>query len=455
MIKHVLLLSHPFPPMPEYYNIHLTCLLMVLSSFLRVNAFPFSKLLNTSLVGNRAAVQGKTQMQMKMQQRGLASNTNFAEGLFKSRHPAAYATRSLNHQSKSRRFSSSKILGSLSGGEQNSSKKPKTAVFMSSAAAAATAATVLLNNTDETSCENSTNFPEEALKQDTYGGMTIKLNELTKEGEDFDADSFARTLENSLRRWKAEGKRGIWIHIPTTCSDVVPLCTKLGFEFQHAKNGLLVMTHWLPENSHSRLPNGPTHQIGVGAIILHPDTHKMLVVQEKTGPAAGMKLWKMPTGLTDPGEDIVEAAIREAKEETGLDVEFDRIICIRQAHGGILNQSDMFFVCLLRLSPAYKEGLEKGVEVQLVPQEEEIADIKWMTMEDYAAQDLWQGSPLYQELNSSMMHVAYSAMRENDSESNGATDGSKANEGEQCGLIAKTLPLGWRPGLQTIYLSKL
>ena len=165
--------------------------------------------------------------------------------------------------------------------------------------------------------------------------------------------------------------------------------------------------------------------------------------------------WTITRTHSDPGEDIVEAAIREAKEETGLDVEFDRIICIRQVHGGILNQSDMFFVCLLHLSPAYKEGLAKGGEVQLVPQEEEIADIKWMTMEDYAAQDLWQGSPLYQEMNNSMMRVAYSAMRENDSDSNGATDGSKTDEGEQCGLIAKTLPLGWRPGSQTIYLSKL
>ena len=34
----------------------------------------------------------------------------------------------------------------------------------------------------------------------------------------------------------------------------------------------------------------------------------------------------MLTGLTDPREDIVDAAVREVKEaETGLDSEFDRI----------------------------------------------------------------------------------------------------------------------------------
>jgi len=76
---------------------------------------------------------------------------------------------------------------------------------------------------------------------------------------------------------------------------------------------------------------------------------------------------------------------------------FDRIICVRQAHGGILNQSHMFFVCLLHLSPKCKEGLKKEIEVQLVPQEEGIAEIKCMSMEDFAAQDAWQDSPLYEE----------------------------------------------------------
>ena len=211
------------------------------------------------------------------------------------------------------------------------------------------------------------------------------------------------------------------------------------------------MTQWLPEDSHSRLPHGPTHQVGIGAVILHPVTHKMLVVQEKTGPAAAKKLWKMPTGLTDPGEDIVEAAIREAKEETGLDVEFDRIICMRQAHGGIFNHSDMFFVCLLHLAPKYKEDLMKGIEVELIPQEEEIAEIKWMSTDEFASQEVWQGSPLYKELNNAMIRVANSVVREYE----GNSDCSNAEDDKPCGLIAKNLATGWRPGSQTIYLSKL
>lgn len=308
----------------------------------------------------------------------------------------------------------------------------------------------------ESNCgTNSKVFPDTVLSYDTYGGVTMDVKKLFDigEGEWLDAQAFQDTLENSLLLWKDQGKRGIWLHIPTCCSHIVPICAKFGFEFQYAKNGLLVMTQWLPEDSLSRLPHGPTHQVGIGAVILHPVTHKMLVVQEKHGPAAARKLWKMPTGLTDPGEDIVDAAIREAKEETGLDVEFDRIICMRQAHGGIFDQSDMFFVCLLHLSQAYKKQLEEGSEIPLVPQEEEIAEIKWMTMDEFAAQDLWQSSPLYKEMNDAMIRAAKSVIRESED-----SKGANCLDGEvdgQCGFVAKNLPVGFRHGSQTIYLSRL
>jgi 8-oxo-dGTP pyrophosphatase MutT (NUDIX family) len=324
----------------------------------------------------------------------------------------------------------------------------------STTAAAASLSTAAAILDDEVAlCETGNEsdvFPEEALTYDTYNGVTIKLEEIYNgdETQSFDPVAFSNTLQQSLQTWKKEGRRGIWIHIPTSCSAAVPICTEMGFEFQFAKNGLLVMTQWLPEEQDSRLPHGPTHQCGVGVIVLHPITHEMLVVQEKTGPAAAKKLWKMPTGLTDPGEDIVDAAIREAKEETGLDVEFDRIMLVRQAHGGLFNQSDMFFVCLLRLAPKYEEDLKNGIEVPLHPQEEEIADIAWMKMEDFAGQESWQGSPLYEELNGTTIKVAKLIMQESKNKDD------KGKRESKSGLIAKNLPIGWRPGSSTLYVSK-
>lgn len=318
---------------------------------------------------------------------------------------------------------------------------------MTAAAASLSTSAVLLDD-EAALCEDtessSNSFPEEILKYDSYNGVTINLRKLAGEeghpNQIFDVEAFTNKLQRSLEKWRKEGKRGIWVNIPSSCSAAVPICTEMGFEFQFAKKGLLVMTQWLPEESESRLPHGPTHQVGVGVIVLHPITNEMLVVQEKSGPAADKKLWKMPTGLTDPGEDIVEAAIREAKEETGLDVEFDRILSIKQSHGGFFNQSDMFFVCLLRLAPKYEEGLKNGVEIPLRAQEEEIADVGWMKAEDFAAQSSWQGSPLYDEVNGNIVRAA-----------NSRTEQSHG----RIGMVAKNLPIGWRPGSQTVYVSKL
>mmetsp|Transcript_9752 Transcript_9752/g.12353 ORF Transcript_9752/g.12353 Transcript_9752/m.12353 type:complete len:437 (+) Transcript_9752:320-1630(+) len=310
-------------------------------------------------------------------------------------------------------------------------------------------------------------FPEETLYHDTYNGITLDTSKLSDEYIS-DPSQFSSILEKSIEMWTSNEKRGIWINIPSKHSAIVPYCTDLGFEFQYAKNGLLVMTKWLPTDQESRLPHGPTHQVGVGVVVVHPTTGKILVVQEKTGPAAARKLWKMPTGLTDPGEDIIDAAVREAKEETGLECIFDKILCIRQAHGGIFGQSDMFFVCSLKLSSKY--NLEE--EIPLVPQEEEIELISWMDVKDYANQGLWNESPLYQELNSVLFQAVASANRNDDTSSSTSTSTSttttsitaagtnskKNHQQEQkseCGLIAKTLPLGFRPGEQTIYTSRL
>ena len=164
----------------------------------------------------------------------------------------------------------------------------------------------------------------------------------------------------------------------------------------------------------------------------------------------------MPTGLTDPGEDIVDAAIRETKEETGLDVTFDKILCMRQAHNsGTFKQSDLFIVCQLKLSSKYDEDLKAGRDIELQPQEEEIDSIAWMEVEDFANQELWQSSPLYKELND-CIHLAVNSC---DTTTNkygdyGEVDSKEAKSSQSnYGLIAKTLPLGYRSGEQTVYLS--
>jgi len=65
----------------------------------------------------------------------------------------------------------------------------------------------------------------------------------------------------------------------------------------------------------------------VAGVVIKKDG-KYLLVRESQPKAYG--LWNFPAGKVDVGETIEEAAIREAKEETGYDVELVRKIDIFQ-----------------------------------------------------------------------------------------------------------------------------
>uniref|UniRef100_A0A8C3MBS7 Nucleoside diphosphate-linked moiety X motif 6 n=1 Tax=Geospiza parvula TaxID=87175 RepID=A0A8C3MBS7_GEOPR len=144
----------------------------------------------------------------------------------------------------------------------------------------------------------------------------------------------------SVSQWRDEGRIAVWLHVPILQSSLVAVAASQGFAFHHAEQGSSTLTLWLGEGP-SRLPGFATHQLGVAGELQgwwHP---------EKT-----INAWKFPGGLSNPGEDIGDTAVREVFEETGIKSEFKSILSIRQQHKhpGAFGKSDMYIIC--RMEPS-------------------------------------------------------------------------------------------------------
>ena len=64
-------------------------------------------------------------------------------------------------------------------------------------------------------------------------------------------------------------------------------------------------------------------KVAVGTVIRTEDG-QLVLVRRAIEPGYG--LWVFPGGYVDRGEDVTAAAVREAREEAGLDVELERLI---------------------------------------------------------------------------------------------------------------------------------
>ncbi|MEI6850608.1 MAG: NUDIX hydrolase [Candidatus Saccharibacteria bacterium] len=101
---------------------------------------------------------------------------------------------------------------------------------------------------------------------------------------------------------------------------------------------------------------------GVVVACLIKNNGKYLLVQERQPDAYG--LWNLPAGHVDKDEKLEEAAIREAKEETGLDVNLIKEIAIYHE------------TAKQAIKHVYVTEIIGG---ELISPNDEIMDIKWLT----------------------------------------------------------------------------
>lgn len=215
---------------------------------------------------------------------------------------------------------------------------------------------------------------------DEYGGVVIDPDRLPA-----NPSAFAHMLRFSLSHWKNMGKKGIWLKLPLEQSDLVPIAVKEGFQYHHAEPGYVMLTYWIPEGP-CMLPANASHQVGVGGFVIN-DNNEVLVVQEKHCSPATLGLWKIPTGFILEAEEIYTGAVREVKEETGIDTEFIEVIAFRHAHNAAFEKSDLFFICMLR-----------PLSSRIIVDEHEIQAAQWMPLIEFVEQPLIQEDSMFKKI---------------------------------------------------------
>lgn len=66
-------------------------------------------------------------------------------------------------------------------------------------------------------------------------------------------------------------------------------------------------------------------------------------------------MWKFPGGYNEINEDLPQTAVREVREETGIECDFHSLITFRHRHQAAFDCSDLYFVVLLQPKTAENE----------------------------------------------------------------------------------------------------
>ena len=104
----------------------------------------------------------------------------------------------------------------------------------------------------------------------------------------------------------------------------------------------------------------PRHIVAVSGLFFNPYGYVLLVKTERRG-------WECPGGQVELGEDLITALIRETREESGCEVEVERL-------AGVYTNPIAPQKVMLQFVGRYMSGTPRGSE--------ETAEAGWFTIEE-------------------------------------------------------------------------
>lgn len=195
---------------------------------------------------------------------------------------------------------------------------------------------------------------------DPYNGITIEQSSLPNSKEEFEIN-LDYLIENTQDR-----RNVIWIYIDIKRSDFIPIATKKGFFFHSCDEKYVLVVKRLIKDA--IIPTAANHTLGVGAVVIN-EANQLLVIKERVSNLG----FKLPGGHIDNGEMISSAVVREVKEETGIDVEFDSIISLGHFYPHQFHKSNLYILCI-----ANAKSSEINIE-----DTKEILEARWMDINEY------------------------------------------------------------------------
>lgn len=205
--------------------------------------------------------------------------------------------------------------------------------------------------------------------------MEVKFNEHGGKEITIKNDTFIVDITDRIE--KNEGEKTVWIKLIGGYfgHPLYDYLVKNGFELNITKDESIARKIKVPPVD---LPNMPKHIVSSSGVVLHvnPETgvkHVLLVKQ-----TYGADIFKFPGGYINEGENPIDGAIREIKEEVGLSTKalYTQPVCVISSNIPSTNvlgkHGDHNFIYLLQT---------QTMEVTL--DKNEIKDHKWVELNTY------------------------------------------------------------------------